>query len=298
MKLLITGSAGQVGSALCALAEAGNIDYQAYSSAELDITRESKVLRVMRRNRPTCVINAAAYTAVDQAEDEADHCFAVNRDGARYLAKACSRYGASLLQISTSYVFDGKKKSGYVEEDIANPINCYGASKLAGEQEIAKLLNRYAILRVSWVFGEVGNNFVKTIARVCQEREELSIVDDQIGAPTSATDVARVLIAMAQQYDCGSKAWGTYHYASEGATNWHDFAEQIVAETSKYTPVNVTQVKAVKTTEYDYRAARPLNSQLNCQKILEAFGIKQRSWRPEMAKVVKYCCQSNLNLSE
>jgi len=292
VKLLITGSAGQVGSALCALAEAKNIDYQAYSSDELDITRQNKVLRVMRRVRPTCVINAAAYTDVDKAEEETGLCYAVNRDGVRYLANACSRYMAPLLHISTDYVFDGEKSSAYLEDDATNPMNVYGASKLAGEQEIIKLLTHYAILRVSWIFSETGSNFVKTIARVCQEREELSVVDDQLGAPTPAADVARVLIAMAQQFDCGATAWGIYHYCGAGVTNWYDFSEQIVNETKACAPVKVKQIKAIKTADYGFRAKRPLNSQLNCQKILEAFGIKQRSWKAEMVKVVRSCCQS------
>lgn len=291
MKLLITGSTGQVGRALCALADEKNIDYQAYSPDELDITRESKVLRAMRKTKPTCVINAAAYTSVDKAEDEAELCYAVNRDGVRYLAKACSRNSVPLLHVSTDYVFDGTKATAYLEDDEPNPINLYGASKLAGELEIARLLNRYAILRVSWVFSETGKNFVKTIIRLCQEREELSIVDDQLGAPTPATDVARVLIAMALQFDCGSTAWGTYHYSGAGVTNWYELAEQVITEVKQYVPVKMRQMVAIKTADYGYRAARPLNSQLGCRKILESFGIKQRPWRSEMDRIVKHDCE-------
>lgn len=297
MKLLITGSTGQVGNALCALAEQQKIDYQAFSSDEVDITRESKVLRMMRRTKPTLVINAAAFTAVDLAEDDAERCYAVNRDGVHYLAKACNRNNVPLLHISTDYVFDGTKKTAYLEDDEPNPANIYGASKLAGEQVLRSVLNRHAILRVSWVFSETGSNFVKTIVRACREREELSIVDDQVGAPTPAADIARVLIAMAHQFDCGSRAWGTYHYSGAEVTNWYEFGREIIAETGKYASVKAERIHHQKTVDYGYRAARPLNSQLSCRKILEAFGIKQRSWRPELARVIEMHCRDQLSRS-
>lgn len=298
MKLLIIGSTGQVGSALCALAKQKNIDYQAFSSAELDITRGSKVLWALRRAKPSIVINAAAYTAVDQAEDDVERCYAVNRDGVKYIARVCKRYNIPMLHISTDYVFDGKKKSAYIEEDEPHPINVYGASKLAGEQVLREGLEQHVILRVSWVFAETGNNFVKTMARVSQEREELKVVDDQRGAPTPAADIARVLVAIAQQIDSGSTAWGTYHYSGAEVTNWNEFARDIIAETRAHAPVIVKDVYSAKTADYGYRAARPLNSEMSCKKILEAYGIKQRSWKPEMARVVESYCRSQQEIQQ
>ena len=291
MKLLITGATGQVGSALCALARQQRIEYQGLSSQELDITRESKVLRAVRRAKADCVINAAAYTAVDLAEDDAERCYAVNRDGVRYLAKACRRHDIPMLHLSTDYVFDGSKKTAYLEDDEPGPLNVYGASKLAGEQLLRAELRQHAIVRISWVFGESGGNFVKSIVRAALQKSELRVVDDQIGAPTPASDVARVLVAMANQFDCGSRAWGTYHYSGMGVTSWYDFARDIVAEIEKHTDAEVAQILREKTANYGYRAQRPLNSQMHCRKILEAFGVKQRSWRPEMVKVVTHCLE-------
>lgn len=292
MKLLITGSNGQVGRALCALALEQGIDYQAFSSEQLDITKDNRVFRALRKAKPTIVINAAAYTAVDQAEDELEKCYAVNRDGVHYLAKACSRLNIPLIHISTDYVFDGQKSAAYVEGDSPNPINVYGGSKLEGEKLLRATLSRHVILRVSWVFSEWGSNFVKTMARLSREKQELKVVDDQVGSPTPASDVARVIIAMAKQFDCGAMAWGTYHYSGAELTNWYDFAKDIVAEAANYGEVTVKEIYPEKTENYNYRARRPLNSQMNCRKILEAFGVKQRSWKPEMARVVRSCFQS------
>lgn len=291
VRLLITGASGQVGRALCARALSEGVAFQACSSADLDITRESKVLRAIRKNKPTCVINAAAYTAVDKAEDEVERCYAVNRDGVRHLAKACARYNVPLLHISTDYVFDGSKKVPYLEDDVPHPLNTYGASKLAGEQELAAWLDRYVVLRVSWVFGESGQNFVKTMTRLSAEREQLSVVEDQWGAPTPAEDIARVLIAIAHQLDCGAKAWGVFHYSGVEIVSWHQFAQTIVDEAKKHMPVRVKEVVPIKTAEYPFRAQRPLNSQLACRKILETFGIKQRSWHGQMERVVQQTCE-------
>ncbi len=289
MKLLITGSQGQVGRALCSFALEQDIDYQAFSSEELDIRKESKVLRTIRKAKPSFVINAAAYTAVDQAEQERDSCFAVNAVGVHNLAIACKRLSIPLMHLSTDYIFDGQKRAAYAEDDEPHPISVYGESKLEGERLLTSVLEKYVILRVSWVFSEWGSNFVKTMTRLAGEKEMLKVVDDQIGAPTPANDIARVIIAMIRQLECGADAWGCYHYSGREVSNWYELACQVVEQARLYREVTVKQIETQKTKEYGYIAARPLNSQLNCQKILEVFGIKQRSWKPEMARVVKEC---------
>ncbi len=289
MKLLITGSTGQVGRALCALALEQGIEFQAFSSDELDIRKESRVLRSIKKAKPDFVVNAAAYTAVDQAEQDEEACFAVNAVGVQNLANACKRLNIPLIHLSTDYVFNGEQRAAYVEDDEPSPINLYGKSKLEGERQLKSLLEHYVVLRVSWVFSEWGSNFVKTMTRLAGEREKLSVVDDQIGAPTPAADIARVIIAIIRQLDCGADAWGTYHYSGREVTNWYEFACHIVEQARLYGEVSVSEITAQKTKDYNYQAPRPLNSQLNCRKILEVFGIKQRSWKPEMARVVKEC---------
>lgn len=289
MRLLITGSGGQVGQALCHLASEQGIDFQAFSSQELDITKESRVIKSIKRAKPSFVINAAAYTAVDSAEQEPDRCFQVNAAGVENLAKACKRLNIPLIHISTDYVFNGQQHAAYAEEDQPEPLGVYGKSKLEGERLVGSLLEKFVILRVSWVFSEWGSNFVKTMTRLAGEKEVLKVVDDQVGAPTPASDVARVIIAMIRQLDCGADAWGVYHYSGREITNWHEFACQVIEQARLYSDVSVKEVEKVKTSDYGFAAPRPLNSRLDCQKILEVFGIKQRSWKPEMARVVKEC---------
>ena len=291
MKLLVTGATGQVGREICALADRLGIDCQGLSSTQLDLTRETKVWRAVRRAKPTCVINAAAYTAVDAAEDNREECLGVNRDAVSYLGKSCERLGVPVLHLSTDYVFGGDQVSPYAETDEPRPLNVYGDSKLQGEQALASVLDEHIILRVSWVFSEWRSNFVKTMVRSCQERETLQVVDDQRGCPTPATDIARVLIAMVQQLDCGANDWGTYHYCGREVTSWYQLCQDIVAETRKYGAVATEAVIPIKTHEYPYRAQRPLNSVLTCRSILESFGIQQRSWKPELARVVQRCCE-------
>lgn len=291
MKLLVTGATGQVGREICALADRLGIECQGLSSAQLDLTRETKVWRALRRAKPTYVINAAAYTAVDAAEDNREECLGVNRDAVSYLGKSCKRLGVPVLHLSTDYIFGGDQVSPYTETDEPRPLNVYGDSKLQGEQALASVLDEHIILRVSWVFSEWRSNFVKTMVRLCQERETLQVVDDQRGCPTPATDIARVLIAMVQQLDCGANDWGTYHYCGREATSWYQLCQDIVAETRNYGTLATEAVIPIKTHEYPYRAQRPLNSVLSCHRILENFGIQQRSWKPELARVVQRCCE-------
>ena len=290
MKLLIIGATGQVGQELCLRADALSIPYQAVSSSQLDITRESRVWWILRRAKPTIVINAAAYTAVDEAEVDERRCFAVNSDGVGHLAKVCRRMGLPLLHISTDYVFDGTKSKPYLEDDVPAPLGIYGQSKWQGEQLLASAWDEHIILRVSWVFSEWRQNFVKTMLRLSQEREELQVVEDQMGCPTPASDIARVAIAIAQQVACGAQQWGIFHYSAKGVTNWHEFARQIIELARDYVPVKTQQIIPITSDEYDFRAPRPLNSIMDCSKVLNTFGVQQRPWKSELARIVERLC--------
>lgn len=226
MKVLITGSHGQVGSCLVEqLKISPNTEILAVDRNELDITSQSDVIKSVNEFKPHIIINAAAHTAVDKAETEVDLSYAINRDGPLYLAQAAENVGAALLHISTDYVFSGDKDGMYVETDTVDPQGVYGKSKLAGEQAVLDNCSRTIILRTAWVFGEEGNNFVKTMLRLAQQRDELGIVADQFGGPTYAGDIATALITIARTIvaegsNFESSKYGIYHYSGLPHTSW------------------------------------------------------------------------------
>ena len=222
MRIIVIGAQGQVGWELTRRALALGHNVLAWDQAELDITDAAAVDQALNASNADTVINAAAYTAVDKAEQEPEQAFAVNRDGPAHLAAACTRLNLPLLHISTDYVYDGAKTSPYVEDDPTAPMGVYGASKLAGDEAVRPLCPRHLILRVSWVFGVHGHNFVKTILRLAREREALRVVADQHGCPTFAGDIADALLELAgriAEIDARA-AWGTYHYCGHPATTW------------------------------------------------------------------------------
>lgn len=280
MKILITGARGQVGSELTTQAQAQGFDVIAVGSDQLDITEAGTVEDFIHRQAPDLVINAAAYTAVDKAEDEVERAFAVNRDGPRNLANSCAGLGIPLFHLSTDYVFDGEKSSPYTEADSPNPQGVYGQSKLEGESAVAAALEQQVTLRVAWVFAATGGNFVKTMLRLGQQRDELSVVADQFGAPTYAGDIAATLLLLAGRLARGETLeWGLYHYIGTPALSWHGFAEAIfqqalVSGVAKKSPL----VRPITTEEYPTPAVRPRNSVLDCQKIERLLGIKQPDW--------------------
>jgi len=234
--------------------------------------------------QPDAVINAAAYTAVDRAESEVEAAFAVNRDGPANLARACERAGISLIHISTDYVFDGSKQGAYVEGDPVSPLGVYGESKLAGEEAVRTLCPKHLILRTSWVFSAHGNNFVKTMLRLGAEREELGVVADQFGKPTSAAEIARLILDTLP--DTEGK-WGTYHLAQPDAVSWHGFAEAIFDAAKRQGIVmKVEQVQPISTADYPTPARRPANSELDCRLLKSVFGVTIRGWRESLAEVI------------
>ncbi len=287
MRVLITGAHGQVGHELMRLVPDG-VEAIGMGSAELDIADAAQVAAVVERVQPQLIINAAAYTAVDRAESEPERAYAVNRDGVAHLAAAAERLGVPLLHISTDYVFAGDATTPYDEQDATAPTGVYGASKLAGELALVAGCSRYMILRTSWVFGAHGNNFVKTMLRLGRERDELSVVADQQGCPTSAASIARALWALAQQYrDSGELQWGTYHFSGSPACSWHEFALEIFRQGRESGLLaKVPHVKAISTAAYPTPAKRPAWSVLDCSKLQAAQGITQTDWRHELRTVL------------
>lgn len=222
MKVLITGIQGQLGYDVAKVLDARKIEYYAPALEELDITNRAVVLEILEKYHPDAVVHCAAYTAVDKAEDEPEKCWAVNVDGTRNIAEGCKKIGAKLLYISTDYVFEGTGEQFYKETDPVNPQNVYGASKLAGELVVKSFLEKYFIVRTSWVFGENGNNFIKTMLQLAETKTEISVVCDQIGSPTYTADLAPLLCDMV-----ATEKYGIYHATNEGVCSWAEFAKEI-----------------------------------------------------------------------
>lgn len=287
MRVLICGARGQVGHELMRLAPVG-FEAVGMGSAELDIANADRMAATVEQVRPQLIVNAAAYTAVDKAESEPERAFAVNRDGVANLAAAAERLGIPLLHISTDYVFAGDASEPYREQEATGPTGVYGASKLAGEQALLAGCFRPMILRTSWVFGAHGNNFVKTMLRLGREREELSVVADQRGCPTSAASIARALWSLARQYrEQGSLHWGLYHYSGTPACTWYDFAQEIFRQAHELGLLpRLPVVHAIATAQYPTPARRPAWSVLDCSKLREAHGIAPSDWREELRAVL------------
>ena len=288
MTVLITGAAGQLGTELCLRSKARAHDIVAVNHNELDVTNESSINALVAQVKPAVIINAAAYTAVDRAETDSATAFAVNRDGPLYLARACAKADIPLLHISTDYVFDGKKSVPYLETDIPNPQGVYGQSKLEGEIAVASALDKYITLRTAWVFSATGHNFVRTILRLAKERDELSVVADQTGAPTWAGDIAEVLLEIVNRIHQGKAVtWGLYHYTGSPATTWHAFAVAICEQAFALDMLEKKPIiKPISTSEYPTPASRPQNSVLACAHIQKELRIPQADWRIGLKQIL------------
>ncbi|MGB5115489.1 MAG: dTDP-4-dehydrorhamnose reductase [Providencia rettgeri] len=290
MKILIAGKNGQVGSCLVDLLEAQTeLTFLALGREELDITDPIQVDKIVSEFRPNIIINAAAYTAVDKAEQEYDLANAINKDGPHNLAYAANKVNAVIIHISTDYVFDGVSAESYTESDVTAPQGEYGRSKLAGEQAVAQACPKHIILRTAWVFGEHGNNFVKTMLRLAKTRESLGVVADQFGGPTYAGDIANAILTISKQIARDSHAYGIYHFSGIPHVNWHTFAEKIFEiALEQNVLVQPIQVNPITTLDYPTPAKRPANSRLNCDKIHNAFGIKQSDWQAALVRIKEY----------
>jgi len=289
MRVLITGCNGQVGHCLTKRlkrkAEILALDYEG-----LDITDQQAVSKTVADFKPDYIINAAAHTAVDRAEQEVELSNAINRDGPQYLAEAAQQVNAVMLHISTDYVFDGESEQPYRETDQTAPQGVYGQSKLAGELAVAQNCSQHLILRTAWVFGEHGNNFVKAMLRLAQTRDELNIVGDQFGGPTYAGDIADSLIAMLDYIEQGQQpAWGVYHFAGIPCASWYEFAAKIfqLAE-AKGVLAKQPKISSIPTSAYPTPAKRPANSRLDCSKIANQFGIKPSDWVAALDNIQAY----------
>ncbi len=283
--MVVTGARGQVGQALTAAKPSG-IEMTGAARADVDLCDQAAVLAFVERHRPDVVINAAAYTAVDAAESDADTAFAVNRDGVANLARACDATGAAMIHLSTDYVFTGDG-SGELDEDAATgPRSVYGESKLAGEEALRETLARHVIVRLSWVFGEHGNNFAKTIVRLAREREELRVVDDQHGCPTYTGHIAGALIAISRQL-ADNPAWGTFHYRGDPPTTWFGFAGAVLESARRhFDDVVARELVPVSTDAFPTPATRPANSVLGCARLQEHYGIELQPWLAGVDPVV------------
>ncbi|MDQ1330423.1 MAG: dTDP-4-dehydrorhamnose reductase [Thermodesulfobacteriota bacterium] len=279
----LIGKRGMLGREVEALLDRQKRDYIA-TGAEVDIT-DIKQLKEFAADKPVSwIINCAAYTAVDKAEDEPEEAFKINADGPSNISKTAAYKNARLIHISTDYVFDGTKKGAYLETDLPNPINIYGKSKLKGEQYIAENLKAHFIIRTAWLYGKNGNNFVLTMLKQFREKPEVRVVTDQWGSPTCASDLAEAIIRI---IDLNSGTFGLYHFANEGEINWYQFATEIynLARIEGLTGRSV-RLLPVTTDQYPTKAKRPVNSCLSKEKISRDFNIKVKPWKESLASFI------------
>lgn len=292
MKILLTGAQGQVGRCFQdeILAQANAlVSCMAFSSAQLDITNKAQVDSVVSDVRPHFIVNAAAYTAVDQAEGDVDAAYNVNELGVKNLAEAAKSIGAVIIHISTDYVFDGNETIPYSPCMQANPESVYGQSKLAGEVACKLANKKHVILRTAWVFSEYGNNFVKTMIRLAKTRNELSIVADQYGCPTYAGDIAAAILNICTELSKGEEHFGVYHFCGDSPTSWHGFARAIFADAQKCELISKEPVlRVLNTDEYPTPAKRPAYSVLDSSKVAAVFSIDAPKWRLSLRRVVAH----------
>jgi dTDP-4-dehydrorhamnose reductase len=267
MKLLITGANGQLGQALVAACEAHKISYIATTRADFDISQLDNISDQLALYRPDIVVNAAAYTAVDKAETDVSAAYLINEIGAKNLATACNNLSIPLIHISTDYVFAGDASTPYQTNVPCAPQTVYGASKLAGERAIAEALPAHLIIRTAWLYSEYANNFAKTMLRLANDRDSISVVADQIGCPTYAPDLAEVILAVAaKMLETKWQHYGVYHYTGAEIMSWYEFAKRIMALRAQHL-AKTTQIIAINSDQYPTAAKRPIYSVLDCQSL-------------------------------
>jgi dTDP-4-dehydrorhamnose reductase len=279
--ILVFGGNGQLGQELSRAAEARAVPLRGLAHAEADIADAAAVTAALLRWKPDLVVNAAAYTKVDHAEIRIEEARRGNEVGPATLAAACADAGIPLVHVSTDYVFDGTKDGAYVESDAVSPLSIYGKTKAAGEDAVRRAHKHHVILRTAWVYSEFGHNFLKTILRLAQTRDELRIVADQRGSPTSAREIAAAILHLAPLLMRDQNLAGTYHFTAGGLTSWHGFASRVVAAAAPVTGRN-PRVIAISTADYPTPARRPANSQLDYRLFVEKFGFAPRHWTEEV----------------
>ena len=274
------------------MARANSVPLKVLARPEADIAERGAVESAIARVKPSLVLNAAAYTKVDLAEKEPEAARRGNADGPRVLAEASAAAGLPLVHISTDYVFDGSKSVAYVESDPITPLGVYGETKAAGEQAVRDALPRHVILRTSWVYGEFGANFLKTMLRLAATKDELRVVADQRGCPTGTRDIAAAILHIAPRLIAGDAAWGTYHFAGTGVATWHAFASRIVAAQAPLTG-RKPPVTAITTADFPTPARRPANSELDSSLFERTFGFRARRWEDETDETVRALFAAN-----
>jgi dTDP-4-dehydrorhamnose reductase len=288
MRLLLLGGTGQVGREFLSLGAGNGVEVVAPSRQEIDVTNSHAIAKIIGDHPWKVVVNAAAYTNVDRAESEQTAAFALNANAPSWLAAETARRGIPLIHISTDYVFDGQKNAPYVEIDATAPLNVYGHSKLAGERAVCEANPRHIILRTSWVYSPHGHNFVKTILRLAGERDCVTVVDDQLGCPTAARDVAAAChdIALLCANRPDRVPYGIYHLAGGGAVSWFEFAKTIVGMASTCLK-RVPQIVPARTVDYPTPAIRPTDTRLDCTAIIRSFGTRLRPWREGLDETLR-----------
>ena len=288
MKILVFGDSGQLGFELMRQGRARKLEIHGVDYPDTDITVMNHVREVFADFRPRLAINAAAYTDVDLAESESERAMSINRDGPANIALLCKQINIPLIHVSTDYVFDGAKGSPYRETDPVSPVGVYGRSKAEGESALRDVLTEHIILRTAWLYGYHGRNFVKTILKLAGIKEEIRVVSDQFGCPTSAADLADAILTIAGILDhTGKKNWGTYHYCGRGIISWHELAEAIVNVSRRLIPVKTRQVLPITTADYPTKAQRPPYSALNCDRIKKHYGISSRPWLNSLKNTIR-----------
>jgi len=280
-KILVTGANGQLGRCLYDVS-LRHVEYEFHfkTSSDLDITDKRKLDNLFVNEKYDYCINCAAYTAVDKAESDKENAYLVNAEAVKYIADVCEVNNTILIHISTDFVFDGEVKTLYEEQEKPNPINEYGSSKLKGEEYIQEISKNYFIIRTSWVYSEYGHNFVKTMLRLAKERDQISVVSDQMGSPTYAGDLAEVIIKIV---NTESQDYGLYHYSNEGVASWYDFAKAIFDESN----IDI-KVKPIKSDAYPTPAKRPVFSIMDKSKIKLTLNIEIPYWRDSLKKVFTF----------
>jgi dTDP-4-dehydrorhamnose reductase len=276
-KILVTGYSGQLGYDVVQVGVEQGFEMIGIGQEQLDITKEDQVKAYIHECKPDAIIHCAAYTAVDKAEDDKEKCWRVNVEGTQFLATSAKEIGAKFIFISTDYVFDGEGLEPFAETEAADPIGYYGLTKYEGEKIVQRLLEQYYIVRISWVFGVNGNNFIKTMLKLAETRSELSVVGDQVGSPTYTEDLAKLLIDMIT-----TEKYGVYHATNEGFCSWSEFAKEIFDQAGK----NV-KVHSITSEEYPTRAVRPKNSRLSKQKLIDNGFKPLPTWQDAVSRYLK-----------
>ena len=274
MKILVTGVKGQLGYDVCRILSDRGIEHRGVDIDDFDITDRQAVEAYIEDYRPDAVIHCSAFTAVDKAEDDAELCTRVNADGTRNIALAATKIGAKMMYISTDYVFPGNGECFYTPDDPTGPLSVYGKTKLMGEDAVREITGRHFIVRISWVFGKNGNNFVKTMLRLAETKTDLNVVADQIGSPTYTYDLSLLLCDMIV-----TEHYGTYHATNEGVCSWAEFAEEIMKQGGKSTVIH-----PIPSSEYPTRASRPLNSRMSKDKLEENGFSRLPHWKDALSR--------------